>query len=196
MNINYLFPFISSIKVEKVNRSIFKEYELISKDSSIIKDKMALVEKNYDKEDVPRAIDELYNFEIQRKSTIESKATSLFGSAAIAVSVIALLVTFWEYTPFDKLLISSLAAYIIINFILSAVYSFKILQLTMFNCLTTDNLIKFGDSNRIGIQLILDKFRAIELNYRLILTKSNRLVASENHFMAGVVFLVVLVLYI
>lgn len=135
--------------------------------------------------------DDVYHSEIQRKETIESKAASLFEAIAFAVSLVSIAIVFIEKTTALILLLFPL-----VNFILTGICSWHATKVGVFFSLTLQGIkediesIEKKPRNEPKIHWTIEKLVDTEMNFPLILTKSNWLVAAHQHFLLGILSII------
>lgn len=136
---------------------------------------------------VEKIVNDLYQSEIRRKEAIESKATSLFGAVGFAISLVSAAIIFANKTP---LLIISLFS--IVNFILSGICSWHATKLGEFSLPTLESVEEnLGlAEEKMKTYTVVEKLADVEMNFPLILIKSNWLFAAYQHFLFGILLLI------
>lgn len=145
------------------------------------------------------AVDNLYESEMRRKDTIESKATSLFEAIGFAASLVSIAIVFAERSPILFLSLIPLA-----NLVLSGICSWHAIRLGQFYLPTLEGIKANLESPRIKqdaelkMRLITEKLVDTEMNTPTILMKSNWFTAALQHFLLGIllisVFFIVIII--
>jgi len=139
-----------------------------------------------------KAVDDLYRSEIQRKEAIESKAASLFEAIGFAVSLVSIAIVFAEKSPLLILSMLSLA-----NFILAGICSWHATKIGEFFLPTIEGLkenlelIDKKQEKESEIHWMTEKLVGSEMNCPFILMKSNWLAAAYQHFLLGILLIVI-----
>ena len=141
--------------------------------------KMELVEK---------AVDDFYQLEIKRREIIESKATSLFEAMGFAVALVSVVIMFAEKSPL--LMISLLP---IANLVLSGICSLNATKIGKFFLPTLESVKDNVElaKEKLMTRLIAEKLADIEMNSPILLIKSNWLFAAYQHFLIGILLIVI-----
>jgi hypothetical protein len=136
---------------------------------------------------VEKTVDDLYQSEIRRKETIESKATSLFEAMGFAVALVSIAVIFADKSP---LLIISLLP--IANLVLSGICSWHATEIGEFFLPTLESVKEnLGlAEEKLMIRSVVEKLVDIEMNSPIMLIKSNWLSAAYQHFLFGILLLI------
>ena len=138
------------------------------------------------------AVDDLYHSEMQRKETIESKAASLFEAIGFAVSLVSIAIILTEKRTVLLLLVFPLG-----NFILAGICSWHATKIGEFFLLTLEGikenlkLAKKKPKNESKIHRIIEKLVSTEMNCSFILIKSNWLAAAYQHFLLGILSIII-----
>lgn len=133
------------------------------------------------------AANDLYDLEMQRKETVESKAASLFEAIGFAVSLISIAIVI-----FEKGTALVLFVFPLINFILAGISSWHATKIGEFSLLTLNglkeelDLTKEKTGNNSKTHWMIEKLVNTEMNRPLILMKSNWLAAAYQHFLLGI----------
>jgi len=139
-----------------------------------------------------KAVDDLYRSEIQRKEAIESKAASLFEAIGFAVSLVSIAIVFTEKSPLLILSMLPLA-----NFILAGICSWHATKIGEFFLPTIEGLkenlelIDKKQEKESEIHWMTEKLVGSEMNCPFILMKSNWLAAAYQHFLLGILLIVI-----
>jgi hypothetical protein len=139
-----------------------------------------------------KAVDDLYRSEIQRKEAIESKAASLFEAIGFAVSLVSIAIVFAEKSPLLILSMLPLA-----NFILAGICSWHATKIGEFFLPTIEGLkenlelIDKKQEKESEIHWMTEKLVGSEMNCPFILMKSNWLAAAYQHFLLGILLIVI-----
>lgn len=184
--IKYLLP---SLVAWLTNRKIREEFKEKNWDSlsGYWKQTIAAEETH----SLENAVNDLYVSEMQRKETIESKAASLFDAIGFAVSLVCVAVLFTEKRTILILLVIPLA-----NFVLVAICSWYATKIGEFFLPTLEGikehlkLAKKG-SNEPKLHWIIEKLVSAEMNSPFILIKSNWLAAAYQHFLLGILSIII-----
>jgi hypothetical protein len=131
------------------------------------------------------AADDVFETEIQRKQTIESKAASLFEAIGFAVSLVSIVIAFGDKNPF--LLFSLLP---LVNFVLAGICSWQATKIGKFYLPTLDTMkenCSIKQEKQSKIHWMTEKLVNTEMNTLPILMKSNWLSAASQHFLLGIV---------
>jgi hydrogenase maturation factor HypF (carbamoyltransferase family) len=134
-----------------------------------------------------KAVDDVYQSEMQRKGTVESKAASMFEAIGFAVSLVSVAVVFAEKNP---LLV--VAVLPLVNFILAGICSWHATKIGEFFLPTLEsireNLEQVETKQRK--HWIIEKLVDTEMNSPFILIKSNWLAAAYQHFLLGILLII------
>jgi uncharacterized membrane protein len=131
------------------------------------------------------AADELFETEIQRKQTIESKAASLFEAIGFAVSLLSIVIAFGDKTSFLLFSLLPLA-----NFVLAGVCSWHATKIGKFYLPTLETMrdnCNTKQEKQSKVNWITEKLANTEMNTLPILMKSNWLSAASQHFLLGII---------
>lgn len=167
------------------NRKIKKR--LVENTWEIIFDKW---EKRIDAKEMKlfkKTVNDLYQSEIRRKETIESKASSLFEAMGFVVALVSIAVIFADKS---SLLIISLLP--IANLILSGICSWHATKIGEFFLPTLESVEEnLGlTQDKLITRSVAEKLADIEMNSPIILIKSNWLSAAYQHFLYGILLLI------
>lgn len=183
--IEYLLP---SLVAWFTNRRIREESEKKSweESSDYWKEIITIEKMRY----LEKAVNDLYLSETQRKETIESKAASLFEAIGFAVSLVSVAVLFIEKEIASIIFVIPLG-----NFILAAICSWKATKIGEFFLPTLDGIkenltLTNKEKNEPRLQWVIEKLVSIEMNCPIILIKSNWLAAAYQHFLLGIVSII------
>jgi hypothetical protein len=139
-----------------------------------------------------KAVDDLYRSEIQRKETIESKAASLFEAIGFAASLVSIAIVLAEKS---SLLILSVLP--LVNFILAGICSWHATKIGEFFLPTLEGirenleLTKTKQEKESKIHWMIEKLVSTEMNCPFILIRSNWLAAAYQHFLLGILSLII-----
>lgn len=139
-----------------------------------------------------KVVDDLSMSEIQRKETIESKAASLFEAIGFAVSLVSIAVIFAEKSP---LLIFSIIP--LANFVLAGICSWHAIKTGEFFLPTLEGIkeyLELPDKKQEKVSRthwMTEKLVSAEMNQPFILTKSNWLAAAHQHFLLGILSIII-----
>ena len=184
--IEYLLP---SVVAWSTNRKIREEHKKENWDSLSNYWKQTLTAKEI--YPLEKIVDDLYHSEIQRKETIESKATSLFEAIGFAASLVSIAIVFIEKTIALVLLLFPL-----VSFILAGICLWHTTIIGEFFLLTLDGikedleLVKKKPKEERELHWIIEKLVSTEMNSPSILIKSNWLTASYHHFLLGILSII------
>lgn len=184
--IEYLFP---SLVAWLANRRIREEFKKKNWDSlsDYWKKTITAEETHY----LENAVNDLYVSEMQRKETIESKAASLFEAIGFAVSLVSIAVLFTEKRTVLILLVIPL-----VNFILAAICSWHATKIGEFFLPTLEGIkenleLAKKKPNESKLHWIIEKLVGTEMNCPFILIKSNWLAAAYQHFLLGILSIII-----
>lgn len=146
---------------------------------------------------IENAVGDLYQSEIQRKEAIESKAASLFEAIGFAVSLVSVATVFGQRKIVLILLVFPLA-----NFILAGICCWHATKIGEFFVHTLEGikenlrLTKKKSESESKRYWIIEKLVSTEMNCPIILMKSNWLAAAYQHFLLGILSIVIVFLVI
>jgi len=146
-------------------------------------------EKNVDFE---KLANDVYAFELQRKDTIESKASALFDAIGFAVALVsipsAILINGLGCVQFIFLVLS------LFNLVVGGICSLLVTKIGQFHMITVDGIMEeiknkenLGKSEKENL-VTINKIVSTEMNFPLLLKKTNLLSAAQQHFLLGIVF--------
>jgi hypothetical protein len=139
-----------------------------------------------------KAVEDLYHSETERRETIESKAASLFEAIGFAVSLVSIAILFAE-----KRTLLALLLFPLVNFILAGICSWHATKIGEFFLPTLEGikenieLAKKKQKDNSKSHWIIEKLVSTEMNYPFILIKSNWLAAAHQHFMLGMLLVII-----
>lgn len=137
-------------------------------------------------------VDDIYNTELHRKETMESKAASLFGAIGFAASILSIFVVFFDTSPvFLSLLLP------LLHFIIAGLCSWMVGRVEEYHFFSTPGTF-YGDLEAINDKSekeckkywIAQKLASTKINSKRLLVKSNWLSAAHQHFLLGIVFVI------
>lgn len=184
--VEYLLP---SLVAWFTNRKIREESKKKNWDGLSDYWKQTVTEETHSFEN---AVDDLYHSEMQRKETIESKAASLFEAIGFAVSLVSIAILFTE-----KRTVLILLVFPLVNFILAGICSWHATKIGEFFLPTLEGikenlgLTKRKSENESKLHWIIEKLVSTEMNGPFILVKSNWLAAAYQHFMLGILSIII-----
>lgn len=150
--------------------------------------------KTAQKVDFEKMADDLYSFEIQRKETIESKASALFDAIGFALTILSVSGIIFSKNNIAQWILLMLP---LLFLILAGICSWKALNIKAFyliNRNTLDMIIKQNPSKKQGNRIYaIEKSMCAEMNQPLLLKKSNWVSAAQQQFIIGLLFVVVFI---
>ncbi len=144
-------------------------------------------------EPVGKMADDLYGFEMQRLNILARKATSILAAAGFVISLSSLtLAVMKDWLNHSwSLFVLFFIILAIIHFVSSAASAAKALEISHFHQLTTgivDDALKAEkpiDPRSIQLQWTVEKLVDVDMNYQIMLTKTNWLSAAQSLFLRG-----------
>lgn len=170
------------------NKAISKAFEEKNWDD-FSKTKLKTMNSN-NKIDFEKIADDVYNFELQRKDMIESKAAALFDASGFVISIISISgIVIANYTVTELLILMLPILYLILSAI-SSLLALKIGSLTtIWIDSTVQNISKRNPTDKAESKKFyaLEKIVIAETNLSTLNKKSNWTYAGQKQFLFGLI---------
>jgi len=186
--IRYLLP---SVVAWVTNRKVREKSK--KKDWDVLSNNWKQVVTAKEMNSLANIVNDLYYSEMQRKQTIESKASSLFEAIGFAVSLVSIAIVFIAKGTALILLVFPL-----VNFILAGICSWHATKIGEFFLPTLEGIkedlksFEKKSESEIKLHCIIEKLVNIEMNCPFILMKSNWLAAGYQHFLLGILSIIII----
>ncbi|MCY4491502.1 MAG: hypothetical protein OXC46_08585 [Thaumarchaeota archaeon] len=188
--LEYVFPLIKTILV---NRNIDKKSKTLKGafKANCIKQKKILKNSGLSTEQILKISHDLYNDENNRTSNIENKDSRLLIGVGISTSLLSIIAGFsFE----DELSLSHMFAIVLLicsisNLVISGIGVHCATRISERYVLTTSNLNAIITNKKNIITWAAQQLVAVEYNYDLIRKKSNYIDMSQQHFIRGIVLM-------
>lgn len=193
-----LFPLVSALAANRLI-SIDQKKESNARDERI-QNTIHEIEK-HELDSLQKMLDDVYNTELQRKSSMEVKGSALIGAAAIAVSVIS--ISLGVYNGDSISFLSSeilgnaariILAYAVIHLITAGISTLPVFETYPYYLPTASrvrNAMSEQNKGKEMLHWIAEKLVGIELNERMIQKLNNWVSAAGRHFVHGLIAMAV-----
>ena len=159
-------------------------------DTKRVKWEKKLSKKDIETTQIGYIVRSVYNDENMRRSCIENKGSWLL----IGASISAILTSIMLNSPSDSELswiINLIFGYSVINFTLAGIGVYCATRIVQMCFLDVNEILdKNENSEKLGIDIIIEQLITIERNQNPIQKKTNFVFAAQNHFIIGLLSMV------
>lgn len=173
----------------KIHKTSQKTRKVIARQWKVILNKVEI-------DQLKSIINDVYSSEMDRKNTIESKATSLFEGIGFAASLLSIAIVFTGQQSLSLLLFLPM-----IHFIVAGICSWHVTKVGKYHMVTLpgikDDLESLQQStSNYENHWTIEKLTYVEMNTPSLLIKSNWLSAAHQHFLLGLLLIIPILLVV
>ena len=183
--LEFVFPLLAAYLGNKkiISKSFEEVYNNWKNHLEVVSEKSNMVEKISQK---------IYNEENRRMSNVESKGSWLFTGASISVVLVSIIGNFLPENNLSSLHYATIVLIFcsIFNYFSAVICVYLATKIRAYHVMTLDHLHRFLDNKDNYFDLIAKQLASIECNYVSICRKTNLISMSQNHFILGLLFMI------